>query len=111
MGVATPLLSNLILGMGPFLPWQMLGWGLMGLLAYYIPKNRLAIAGYGFTMGFVYGWLLNLWWIGAGMVPLSFTTLFVYSFPLEINHALTNLALLLALPYTRIDRLVKSIIR
>ncbi len=68
MGVLTLLFSALITGgIGPWLPFQMLGAGWVGLTAGWLPKGgpmpvRIAvIAAFGAVWGFAFGALMNLW--------------------------------------------------
>jgi energy-coupling factor transport system substrate-specific component len=68
MGALTLLVSAFLTGgLGPWLPYQMLGAGWVGLSAGWLPKPasaraRLAwIAGAAAVWGFAYGALLNLW--------------------------------------------------
>jgi energy-coupling factor transport system substrate-specific component len=54
-------------GLGPWLPYQMLGAGWVGLTAGWLPKpveirtRVIVLAGFGALWGFLYGALLNLW--------------------------------------------------
>jgi len=68
MGVLTLLFSALITGgIGPWLPFQMLGAGWIGLTAGWLPRRgpmplRLAaIAAFGAAWGIAFGVLMNLW--------------------------------------------------
>ena len=72
LGALTMLLSAIITaGVGPWLPYEMLGAGFVGLSAGLLgpvfnarPTSRkavLALAGLGLLMGFAYGMLLDLW--------------------------------------------------
>jgi len=68
MGVLTLLFSALVTGgIGPWLPFQMLGAGWVGLTAGWLPNRgpmrvRIAtIALFGALWGFLFGALMNLW--------------------------------------------------
>lgn len=68
MGVLTLLVSAFLTGgVGPWLPYQMLGAGWVGLTAGWLPRpesdrRRLAmLAAFGALWGLLYGALLNLW--------------------------------------------------
>lgn len=99
-GMLTAVLSNLMLGsLGPYTVWQMLLWGLMGLLS---PKpmnaNVVIRVLYGAVWGFVFGWVMNLWFPLAGFIPLNWTSLVaacVASFSFDLAHALCNAGLCL----------------
>jgi energy-coupling factor transport system substrate-specific component len=84
-GALTLLLSAVLTaGLGPWLPYQMLAAGWVGMGAGYIgrfsgrlpsPKTIAVLCLYGFAAGFAYGILLDLWeWpllVAAGSSPLS----------------------------------------
>ena len=101
-GVVSQVLNGLVNSLGPWTIWQMLGMGLVGAFAAYLPKNSDAITKvipplYGFVSAFLFGWLTNvstmLWLIGTvswGAYLAACTA----SFPLDLTHSLNNLALL-----------------
>lgn len=66
LGNTTLLASALITsGMGPWLPYQMIAAGFVGLGAGLLPHLRgrweiALLAGYGLVSGFAYGWLMDL---------------------------------------------------
>jgi energy-coupling factor transport system substrate-specific component len=67
LGSVTMFASSLLTGgVGPWLPFQMLGAAWVGLLAGLLPPARgrrelVMLAGYGAVSGVAYGFLLNLW--------------------------------------------------
>jgi len=68
MGALTLLVSAFLTGgLGPWLPYQMLGAGWVGLTAGWLPKPAemrtrvVLLAGFGAMWGVLYGGLLNLW--------------------------------------------------
>lgn len=81
VGALSALLSNIFLGQGPWTPWQMLGWGLAGasggLLSAALGRRvRVApIAVLCFSWGFLFGWLMNLWFWLSFVYPLTWKTL------------------------------------
>lgn len=65
VGAMTGFVSNFFFGQGPWTPFQMFGFGLVGLLAGLIfkrlPKNRFCFAIYGaLSVFFLYGLCVNL---------------------------------------------------
>ncbi len=100
LGAITLFTSALITsGVGPWLPYQMLSAGFVGLFAGWLPRARgraelAVLAGYGMVSAFAYGWLMDFsFWpfaIGDG-TQLSFDP---SASPLENLHrfALFNLA-------------------
>jgi energy-coupling factor transport system substrate-specific component len=77
VGSTTALVSNFILGQGPWTIWQMLGWGLAGMIAGLLGKRnrmegRLTFSLFCGAWGFIYGWMLT-WYFVLGFVrPLTF---------------------------------------
>ena len=64
VGALAALLSNVFFGQGPWTPWQMYAWGLVGyvggVLAERGAQERPAVLyGWGFASGVVYGLILN----------------------------------------------------
>lgn len=102
-GVATGLLSNLFLGMGPYVIGQMFCWGMMGLFSGYLKSwNRFYTATYGFVWGFVFGWIMNFWMMIYTGMPITieaYLLLAVSSFTMDLAHALSNAVLLIFFPY------------
>ncbi len=97
-GVLTAVLSSLLTSIGPWTIWQALLWGLMGLFAARLAHAPLWVLGlFGLASGFVFGWVMNLWYYTMGIVPLTVQTFIAAcasSFPFDMAHALTNFALL-----------------
>jgi energy-coupling factor transport system substrate-specific component len=98
-GSATALLARLVGGgLGPWVIWQGALWCLMGVLAG-LTRNLpfRAHAGIGFLWGFVFGWVMNLWWytLGAPFVWAAYLAACAASFTSELTHAAANGALML----------------
>lgn len=116
-GSMMALVSNLFLGQGPWTPWQMLAWGLMGLLTGILGRSSLknqlwVMVLWGGLWGFWFGWIMDLWYALAYVHPLkptSFLLAFASSAILDALHAATNVVsiLLLYRPWCRLmDRLI-----
>jgi energy-coupling factor transport system substrate-specific component len=90
LGALTLFASALITGgVGPWLPFQMLGAAWVGYVAGCLPRGGgrreiLLLAGYGFVAGLAYGFLLNLWFWPFGSVAGSQIS-FEYGAPLVEN--------------------------
>jgi energy-coupling factor transport system substrate-specific component len=95
-GGAAALLSNTVLGQGPWTPWQMIGWGLVGATAAAcsgVLHNRFALAAFGIVWGFLFDWLMDVWaWstLGPSADLHSFITLAATGLPFDIAHAAGN---------------------
>lgn len=98
IGVLAAIVSNLFLGQGPWTPWQMYCWGMIGLIAgllrnRWLMTNKLGRCVYGFIMGFVFGWVMNLWFLIAVIKDFTWEGIIVYysaSFWFDLAHALSN---------------------
>lgn len=106
IGAVAALASNMIIGQGPWTPWQMVAWGLVGLTAG-VMKNtwfirtkggRLLV---GIVWGFLFGWIMNIWGFLAIVQsgsPINLSAFLVYiasSAIFDSMHAVSNVVLLL----------------
>ncbi len=91
-GSLSVLISNIYFGQGPWTPFQMLGFGLIGLFAGYLSrplqKSRVLLALYGVAAGIGYSFIMDIW------------TVLWYSGTLDMK--LYGVAILSALPYTAV---------
>ncbi len=102
-GSLTALASNLLLGQGPWTPWQMFAWGLAGWLAGRLRQAGLfrrpvAVYAYGVLISFVYGALLNVWVVAGFVRPFNWPaalTVYLASLPVDLLHAGSTLVFLL----------------
>jgi energy-coupling factor transport system substrate-specific component len=103
VGSTAALVSNFFLGQGPWTPFQMLAWGLAGATAGWLPHlrpnpGRAGLAAFGLAWGYLFGWLMNLWF-WAAFLPAAgikgFAAACAASLPFDTAHALTILGLLL----------------
>lgn len=65
VGSLSALLSDFYFGQGPWTPFQMLAWGLVGLLAglcgSYLKRKRLRIALSGIPAGILFSFVMDVW--------------------------------------------------
>ena len=115
VGATAAMVSNFFLGQGPWTPWQMLGWGMVGCSAAFIKKywpgiSRWAMAVFGGVWGFIFGWIQNLgFWI-VYIQPLtlkSFLAAYLASFYFDLAHAVSNV-LLIILFFTAVIRVLED---
>ena len=114
-GIATggtaALLSNTLLGQGPWTPWQMIGWGLVGAAAAplgRVLRNRYALAMFGIVAGFAFDWLMDVWaWSALGPAAnlQSYLALVSTGIPFDVAHATGNAVLALVAGPTMIRML------
>lgn len=103
VGSLSALVTTMILGIGPWVVFQMIGWGLMGLTAGLIAEkldNIVFRVAFGLAWGLLYGWIADLSGIFyLGSINLgSVLGLFISSFPFDMLHGVSN-AVLLAVFY------------
>ncbi len=102
IGALAALISNFYLGQGAYTPWQMLAWGLCGLiggLAAPLLRRRVPLALTCFALGFAFDALLDVWeWLS--FYPhtwQAFAALWVRGISFDVAHATGNLLLALAI--------------
>jgi energy-coupling factor transport system substrate-specific component len=102
VGALSGLVSNFWFGQGPWTPWQMVGWGLCGILGAVLAlvtrnAGRLSLAATCGLAALMYGALLNFSLMasygGGGDLSLRYYgVLWVRAIPFEIAHAGGNIA-------------------
>ena len=96
VGAVTALVSNFFLGQGPWTPYQMFAWGLVGVSAAYIRRFRLDtiwLIIFGAIWGYLYGWIVNVWFWVSFIYPLTLRTFILYqlnSLWFDTFHAIGN---------------------
>lgn len=99
VGSNVALISNIFLGHGPWTPWQMFCWGIMGYVAGSLKdtrfmKSKLGSIIYGVVAGFLYGWIMNIWFVlnfyQEDITWKVFLGSCIASFPFDRNHAISN---------------------
>jgi energy-coupling factor transport system substrate-specific component len=100
VGALTGLVSNFWFGQGPWTPWQMVGWGLCGVLGAALAlgarnAGRLTLAAACGFAGIAYGVLLNFSLMATYGGDLSierFLALEARAIPFDAAHAIGNVA-------------------
>jgi energy-coupling factor transport system substrate-specific component len=103
VGALAALVSNLFLGQGPWTPWQMYAWGMIGLSAGLLRNTWMMRRSYGrimfgFMTGILFGWVMNLWYFVSLGERVELTTIMTYygaSFYFDLAHGLSNVFFLL----------------
>jgi energy-coupling factor transport system substrate-specific component len=98
-GATAALASNVFLGQGPWTPWQMVGWGMVGVTAAAgapFLRNRYALAAFGLAWGFLFDWLMDVWaWSSLGAGATSFLALVSTGIWFDVAHAAGNVLIAL----------------
>ena len=89
----------------------MFAWGFIGYLAGQLKKSPIfkfkkAILGYGFLSGFIFGWIMNLWYIIGFINPISWQSIlasYVASFYFDLTHGIATVVFLIPIlgPWTK----------
>ncbi|MDD3403228.1 MAG: ECF transporter S component [Hespellia sp.] len=104
-GALSALASNMFLGQGPWTPWQMVAWGLIGFFAgMFQRKNwfryRGVLYGFGMLSGILFGWLMNAWYLVGYVNPITWQAIVVSysaSAVMDVTHGLATVIFLFAL--------------
>jgi|SRR5690625_2716467 len=102
IGLLAAFISSLYLGFGIWTVFQMIAWGLAGFYAgfladTFILNNVIGRTIYGFCIGILFGWFMNLSFIILMIDSIDLEVIlpyFIASFPFDLNHAITNSLLL-----------------
>ena len=118
VGAMAALASNFFFGQGPWTPWQMYAWGLVGYVGGLLGEKGLLERGpvlyvWGFLSGLVYGLVLNGYHVLGYVQPLTWESALIAfgaSLPLDVTHGVATVAFLAAiwLPWGRAIRRVVS---
>lgn len=101
VGASTALLSNAFLGQGPWTPWQMLLWGLVGVaggLLGPLLRRTPALVAAGVVCALAFGAAMNLWQLAVFGPELSLQAYVATqsaALPFDLSHSLAT-ALILA---------------
>ena len=107
VGALSAVISNIFFGQGPWTPFQMLAWGLVGLfaglLAPVLKKHRLALLSYGLVTGLAYSMLMDIWtvmWSGSFSAE-AYKAAIITALPHTVLYGVSNVIylLLLARPF------------
>lgn len=105
VGALAALVSNFFFGQGPWTPWQMYAWGMIGYCAGLLAQSGMfrrkpVVYVYGFLSGIAFGFIMNVWSIIGFYGAQSFQqilALYALALPFDIVHGVATVAFLLAL--------------
>ncbi len=100
-GAVSALLSNFLFGQGPWTPFQMLSWGLIGLfaglLSVPLQKNRLLLLLYGLLAGVAFSAVMDVWsvlWATGSLSFEGYLAALIAALPHTALYAASNLLFL-----------------
>lgn len=98
VGSTSAFISNIFLGQGPWTPWQMFAWGIVGVLSGFLGRSKMKIstemfAFICFLYGFMFDWIMNLWHVLGFISPLNLKSIalaYLTGLTFDIMHAAGN---------------------
>lgn len=104
VGAMSAVISNFYFGQGPWTPFQMLAWGIIGFLAGALAKplreSRIALYTFGALAGVLFSFLMDIWTVlwADGTFNLSrYAAALASAFPVTVEYAVSNVIFLLIL--------------
>ena len=100
VGASTILVSNFLLGHGPWTPYQMMALGLVGFFAGLIQtRNRILLKAYSIFAAYFYGFTTDLFWWSAFAAEHNIQTYLAVAsagLPMDTARAVGNVLFMLA---------------
>ncbi len=103
-GALSAVLSNFMFGQGPWTPFQMLAWGMIGLVAGFLArplrKSKILLSLYGIVAGAAFSMIMDIWtvvWYDDSFQPALYIAALLSSLPYTIMYAASNVVFLLAM--------------
>lgn len=100
-GALAAFLSNFYFGQGPWTPFQMLAWGLIGLISGYLSeplkKHRALLLAYGVLTGILYSLVMDVWtvlWYNGSFDGGLYLSAILSAVPYTIVYAVSGFAFL-----------------
>lgn len=100
-GALSAVISNFYFGQGPWTPFQMLAWGLIGLIAGVLSKrlqdHRWFLLLYGAISGVAFSFIMDIWtvlWYNNGFNLQLYLAALVTAAPYTILYAVSNMLFL-----------------
>ncbi len=102
VGALAALVSNMFFGQGPWTPWQMYAWGMVGYFAGVLAdagvfQKRWRLYAYGFVAPLFYGGLLNAYYIVGYVHPITWPSVvaaYAAGIPFDLVHAVATVMFL-----------------
>lgn len=102
VGALSAVISNFYFGQGPWTPFQMFAWGLLGLIAGLISKplkkSRILLLLYGIFSGAAYSFLMDVWtvlWYNGTFDFSLYLSALATAVPYTILYSVSNVVFLL----------------
>jgi uncharacterized membrane protein len=103
-GALSAVISNFYFGQGPWTPFQMFSWGIIGLVAGILSdplnRSRIILCIYAVLSGIAYSMIMDVWttlWADNSFNPERFIASVTASAPITLIYAVSNVIFLLIL--------------
>lgn len=97
VGALSALISNFFSGQGPWTPFQMFAWGMIGLIAGYLAsplrRSRVLLALYGILAGIAYSFFMDIWtvlWYNGTFAPALWVSAIAAAVPHTVMYSVSN---------------------
>ena len=117
-GSLSALISNFYFSQGPWTPFQMFAWGLIGLIAGLISrplkKSKVLLSVYGILSGIVFSCIMDVWttfWIDGSFTVARFVAIISSDVLFMVEYALSNVVFLLILEIPLGRKIEKVIVK
>lgn len=101
VGALSAVISNFWFGQGPWTPFQMLAWGLIGLFAGFLSKplkkSRVLLVVYGALCGIAYSFIMDVWtvlWYSGELDPALYLSALAAAAPYTVLYSVSNVIFL-----------------
>ncbi len=103
-GALSAVLSNFYFGQGPWTPFQIFSWGIIGfvagLLSNQLMRSKIILISYGFFAGVAYSLIMDIWttlWADGTFNPERFVGAVISALPITAIYAVSNIIFILIL--------------
>ena len=104
VGSLSAVVSNFYFGQGPWTPFQMFAWGIIGfiagILANPLKKNKILLCIFGALAGILFSLTMDIWsviWFDSGFNLSRYIAIIAASLPSTVEYAVSNIIFLLLL--------------
>jgi len=104
VGAVTAVISNFFWGQGPWTPFQMFSWGMIGLVTglcgQMLKKTKPLLYAYGAFSGIMFSMIMDIWtvlWDNEGFSWEPYATAIVSALPVTLLYAVSNVIFLVIL--------------
>lgn len=104
VGSLSALISNFYFGQGPWTPFQMFAWGVIGFAAgvfsKYLRKRKMALYIFGAAAGVLFSFLMDIWstlWADGSFNFSRYLAFLISALPVTAEYAVSNVIFLMVL--------------